>query len=137
MYTESLLNFTKRRGMKALQVLIALMFMAGCETLPSQSDHASGQTRYLCYTYVQAEHVLTLPVPSNNEEVAFVDVWFQGNTLPATYNRKGLTQLWHFDVDGLYVKVDPDNSAQYWDFRGASDDEKRKPEAVFKCQKRA
>ena len=123
--------------MKALVVSIALLLVAGCETLPVQSNHASGQTRYVCYTYdYPGRHVLTLPVPPNNAEIASVDIWFQGNTLPVTYQRQGLTQLWVFDVDGLYVKVDPDNDAQYWDFRGAEEGETRKPDAVFECKKR-
>lgn len=123
--------------MKKLVVLtLTLLFVSGCETLPVQSNHASGQTRYVCYTYdYPAEHVLTLPVPPNNADTGLVDVWFQGNILPALYERQGLTQLWSFEVL-LYVKVDADNDAQYWDFRGAEEGEKRTPEAVFECNRR-
>ena len=81
--------------------------------------------------------MLTLPVPENFAEVAIVEVWFQGNTLSATYLRQGLSQYWAFDDDrDLYVEVDPDNDAQYWDFRGAAEGETRNPEAVFECKRR-
>ena len=124
--------------MKALVISIALLLMAGCETLPLQSNHASDQTRYVCYTYdYPGKHVLTLPVPENFAEVAIVEVWVQCNTLSATYIRKGLSQYWAFDDDrDLYVEVDPDNDAQYWDFSGAAEGETRKPESVFECKKR-
>src|SRR5690606_22773446 len=122
--------------MRLLVFLSAITILGGCETMPLQSNHASDQTRYLCYTYdYPAQHILTLPVPPENTEIAPAAVWFQGNILDAIYTREGLTQLWVFD-ERLYVKVDPDNDAQYWDFRGAEEGEKRTPEAVFECKKR-
>ena len=129
--------------MRSVIVALLLLFIAGCEALPIKSNHASGQPRYLCYTYdYPPEHVLTLPVPTNLLETettgfGFADVWFQGEVLPAKYERTGLSQFWAFDDDAkLYVKVDPDGDAQYWDFRGAAEGEMRKPEAVFECSKR-
>ena len=123
--------------MRLLVFLSAIVYLAGCDTMPPQSHHASDQTRYLCYTYdYPAEHVLTLPVPEENTKTASVEVWFQGNSIDAIYAREGLTQLWVFS-ESLYVKVDPDNNAQYWDFRGAKEGESRKPEAVFECKKRS
>ena len=120
-----------------------LALLAGCEALPIKSNHASGQPRYLCYTYdYPPVHVLTLPIPmdyseSGDIDIWIADVWFQGDVLTATYQRNGLSQFWAFDLDGkLYVKVDPDGDAQYWDFRGASEGEKRTPQAVFECKKR-
>ena len=64
-----------------------------------------------------------------------VDVIFHGEQLEAIYTRSGLTQLWMFE-DSLYIKLDPDLTAGYWDFRGAEEGEERKPEAVFECKKR-
>ncbi|NIV16858.1 MAG: hypothetical protein GWN47_00270 [Woeseiaceae bacterium] len=83
-----------------------------------------------------AKHVLTLPVAPLNAEIAEVEVWFHGDYLTATYIRSGLSQLWVFE-DRLYVKVNPDFDAQYWDFRGAEEGEERRPDAVFECNKRS
>ena len=124
-------------SMKTLTVTVAFCFLVGCESMPIQSDHANERVRYVCYTYdYPAIHVLTLPLPTSDEPtLSFVSVWFQGDLVPAYYERNGLTQLWVFD-DALYVKVDADNDAQYWDFRGAEEGEKRSPEAVFECKRR-
>ena len=123
----------------ALSLLFLLGTAAGCASLPAstgaQPASASDNVRYECYTYVGSKHVLTLPVAPLQSEVGMVTVTFHGERLEATYMRTGLTQLWIFE-DGLYVKVDPDLTAAYMDFRGAEEGETRKPEAVFECRKK-
>jgi hypothetical protein len=123
--------------MKALIISLALLLAVGCETVPMSSGGGDGDNvRYECYTYdYPAQHVLTLPVAPLNSEVGMVDVTFHGDQLDATYVRSGLSQTWFFE-DRLYVKVDPDLDAQYWDFRGADEGEERKPESIFECKKR-
>ena len=108
---------------------------AGKQT--SDARGSGGDARYLCYTYVGSgrEHVLTLPVAPLNSDYGMLAVTFHGERLEATYERTGLTQAWWLD-DSLYIKIDPDLSASYWDFRGAVEGEQRKPEAVFNCKKR-
>ena len=127
--------------MRFLIFLSTIISLAGCETIEtimSEYNYASGQTRYVCSTYdshnYPSRHVLTLPIPPDNSNFTPVDVWFQGNIINAVYRRKGLAQFWVFD-DDLYVRVDADNDAQYWDFQGADEGEKRKPQSVFKCKK--
>ena len=122
--------------MRALVVSIALLLVAGCETVPMSDSGSGSGVRYACYTYdYPAQHVLTLPVAPLNAEVGMVNVTFHGDTLEAIYQRSGLTQLWIFE-DSLYIKVDPDLTAAYMDFRGAEEGETRKPDAVFECKKR-
>lgn len=124
--------------MKALVFSLALLFTVGCETVPMSTggDSSGDNVRYDCYTFdYPAQHVLTLPVAPLNSDVGMVDVIFHGDQLEATYVQSGLSQTWVFE-DHLYVKVDPDLDAQYWDFRGAEEGETRKPEAVFECKKR-
>jgi hypothetical protein len=111
--------------------------MVGCGMTPLQSNHASDQARYLCYTYDDpAQHVLTLPVPGNGAEESPVEIWFQGSILLAIYQPHDLTRRWIFDADGSYVQVDSDKNALYWDFKGANEGEKRKAKSVFKCKAR-
>jgi len=126
--------------MKKLIVLALSLFAAGCASLPvsssaSQSGSTGGNTRYECYTYVGSKHVLTLPVAPLNSDVGMVNVTFHGDQLEAIYQRSGLTQLWIFE-DSLYIKVDPDLTASYMDFRGADEGETRKPDSVFECKKK-
>ena len=124
--------------MKTLVISTALLLAAGCETVPMSSGGGSsgGSVRYECYTYdYPAQHVLTLPVAPLNSDVGMVNVTFHGEQLEAIYQRSGLTQLWIFE-DSLYIKVDPDLTASYMDFRGADEGETRKPDAVFECKKK-
>ena len=123
--------------MKALVVSMALLSAAGCASQGGHSMSSDGDSvRYECYTYdYPAQHVLTLPVAASNSDAGAVTMTFHGEQLLAMYQRSGLTQLWMFE-DGLYVKVDPDLSAAYMDFRGAEEGETRKPDAVFECKKR-
>ena len=123
--------------MKALVASLIILFAVGCETVPMSSGGGNGDNvRYDCYTYdYPAQHVLRLPVAPLNSEVGMVNVTFHGDQLEALYTRSGLTQIWMFE-ESLYIKVDPDLDAQYWDFRGASEGEERKPESVFECKKR-
>ena len=124
--------------MKTLIISMALLLAAGCETVPmSNSGGSSGDSvRYDCYTYdYPAQHVLRLPVAPLNSDVGVVNVTFHGDQLEAIYQRSGLTQLWIFE-ENLYIKVDPDLTAAYMDFRGADEGEKRTPDAVFECKKR-
>ena len=123
------------RLLTALSTLFLLGTAAGCAVQPVEAGDSGGNTRYLCYTYVDSKHVLTLPVAPLQSEVGMVTVTFHGERLEATYIRNGLTQLWVFE-DGLYVKVDPDLTAGYMDFRGAEEGETRKPESVFECRKK-
>lgn len=86
--------------MKALVVLIALLFAAGCASQPvstGQPASVGGFVRYECYTYVGSNHVLTLPVAPLNSEVGTVTVMFHGDPKEATYIRKGLKQIWLFE----------------------------------------
>lgn len=130
--------------MKAIVVSIALSLVVGCALQPVGTDStersgsvasASSAVRYECYTYIDRKHVLTLPVAPLNADRGLVKVSFHGDSMEAVYERAGLTQLWIFE-DSLYVKVDPDLTAAYMDFRGAAEGEKRKPQSVFQCQKK-
>ena len=123
--------------MKTLLISMALLLAAGCETIPMSSGGGNGgSVRYECYTYdYPAQHVLSLPVAPLNSDVGMVNVTFHGDQLEAIYQRSGLTQLWIFE-ENLYIKVDPDLTAAYMDFRGADEGETRKPDAVFECKKR-
>ena len=125
--------------MKTLVVSIVLLFAAGCVTQPvstdSKSVSARDDVRYECYTYVGSNHVLTLPVAPLNSEVGTVTVMFHGDPKEATYVRKGLKQIWIFEKR-VYLELDPDFSAAYYDFTGAQEGEQRKPEGVFKCKKK-
>lgn len=125
--------------LKTHLVSIAVLFASGCATQPvntgSQPVSASGNVRYECYTYVGSNHVLTLPVAPLNSEVGIVTVTFHGDRMEATYVRKGLKQAWLFD-DKMYVELDPDFTAAYYDFTGAKEGKLRKPEAVFECGKK-
>ena len=124
--------------MKALVVSIALLFVAGCETMPmsssdSQSGSTGGNARYECSAFQSSTHVLTLPVPSDGEWV--VNVKLHGDSIEAVYSEVGLMKNWHF-TDEIYIRVKPDMSAQYYDFTSADAGEKRTPEAMFECKKR-
>ena len=124
--------------MKALLVSIALLFAAGCAPQPvstGQPASTGGFVRYECYTYVGSNHVLTLPIPEADPATQLVQITFHGDRIPAIYQRKGLTQLWTLE-DRLYIQLDPDFVARYMNFKGAVEGEQRKPEAVFKCEKR-
>ena len=76
-----------------------------------------------------------MPVAPLNSEVGMVTVTFHGDRMEATYVRKGLTQIWLFEKH-LYVELDPDYTAAYYDFTGAEEGELRKPKAVFECRKK-
>lgn len=126
--------------------VIALLLMTGCESLPesvggsarkggSQSVNTGSEVRYECYTYVGSKHVLTLPVAPLDSPISTVNVTFLGDRIEAIYVRRGLTQSWMFD-DRIFVELDPDLTAAYYDFTGAEQGEQRKPEAVFECKKR-
>ncbi len=125
--------------MKTLVVSIALLCAAGCVTEPvsngSQSVGARDDVRYECYTYVGSNHVLTLPVAPLNSEVGTVTVMFHGDPKEARYVRKGLKQIWFFERN-VYLELNPDFTGAYYDFAGAEEGERRKPEAVFKCTKK-
>ena len=133
---------------KALTVSIALMCAAGCTTQStstassgfkndsSQLESPGRSVRYECYTYVGSRHVLTLPVAPLNSDIAMVTVTFHGDPMEATYLRTGLTQRWVFG-ESVYVELDPDFTAAYYDFTGAEEGEMRKPESVFECKKRS
>ena len=126
------------KSLGMLPVLFLSGAVVGCAGQPAEtgsSTYTGSITRYQCYTYVGSKHVLTLPVAPLNSDVGMVTVTFHGDGLDAIYQRSGLTQLWIFE-DGLYIKLDPDLSAAYMDFRGAEEGEMRKPEAVFECKKR-
>jgi len=119
--------------MKALIVSIALLFAAGCA---SQSVNTGGLVRYECYTYVDSNHVLTLPIPETTDIAAqLVQITLHGDRIPAVYQRDGLTQLWILE-ENLYIQVGADFVARYMNFRGAEEGERRKAEAVFECKKR-
>jgi hypothetical protein len=77
-----------------------------------------------------------LPVAPFNSEVGTVTVTFHGDPKEATYVRKGLKQIWVFE-ERIYLELNPDFTAAYYDFNGAEEGERRKPEAVFKCTKRS
>jgi hypothetical protein len=117
--------------MKALIVSIALLFAAGCAM---QSVSIGGPVRYECYTHVDSNHVLTLPIPETDAATQHVEITFQGVRIPTIYQRDGLTQLWILE-DSLYIQVDPDFDASYMDFRDAEEGERRAPEARFECKK--
>ena len=124
--------------MKALVVSIALLFVAGCETMPmrssdSQSGSTGGNARYECSAFQSSTHVLTLPVPSEGEWV--VNVMLHGDSIEAVYSEVGLMKNWHF-TDDIFIRVEPDMSANYYDFTSADAGEKRTPEAMFECKKR-
>jgi len=124
--------------LKALVVSIALLFVAGCASLPvsssaSQSGSTGGNTRYECSAYQSGTHVLTLPVPSDGETL--VSVKLHGDSIEAIYSEVGLMKIWSF-TDKIYIRVKPDMSAQYYDFTSADDGEQRTPEAMFECKKR-
>jgi hypothetical protein len=122
--------------MKPLVGSIAPLFAAGCASQPANTDvDADGFVRYECYTYVGRNHVLTLPIPEADATTPFVQITFQGERIPAIYQRDGLTQLWILE-DSLYIQVGPDFVARYMNFRGAEEGERRKAEAVFECRKR-
>lgn len=122
--------------MKALVGSIALLFTAGCASQPVSTDtHADGFVRYECYTFVDSNHVLTLPIPEADAATPLVQITFQGERIPAIYRRDGLTQLWILE-DSLYIQVDPDFVARYMNFRGAEEGERRKADAVLECRKR-
>ena len=72
--------------MKALVISIALLFAAGCATQHMSTDQpvSTGDiVRYMCYTYADSKHVLTLPIPETDADPPLVDIIFQGNFLPA------------------------------------------------------
>ena len=118
--------------MKALIVSIPLLFAAGCAMQPVSTV---GSVRYECYTEFDKKHVLTLSVPEMAAEAPHVYITFHGNSIPTTYLRNGLTQLWVLE-DSLYIQLDPDFDASYMDFRDAEEGERRSPEAKFECEKR-
>jgi len=130
--------------MKALVVSIALLLVAGCASQPPSKDQPAnkdqpvstgGHVRYECYTYVGSIHVLTLPIPEADAGSPRVQITFHGDRIPAIYRREGLTQLWLLEED-LYIQVNPEFVASYFNFKGAEAEERRKPEAVLKCEKR-
>ena len=103
-------------------VVILVLFVAGCETVPmSSSDSQSSR------------HVLTLPVPSDS--VPLVIVTLHGDAIEAVYSEVGLMKNWYF-TDDIFIRVKPDMSAQYYDFTGADAGEERMPQAMFECRKR-
>ena len=119
-------------------VVILVLFVAGCETVPmSSSDSQSGRTggnpRYECSAFQSSRHVLTLPVPSDS--VPLVIVTLHGDAIEAVYSEVGLMKNWYF-TDDIFIRVKPDMSAQYYDFTGADAGEERMPQAMFECRKR-
>jgi hypothetical protein len=124
--------------MKAPVVAIAFLFVAGCASQPvntGQRASTGSLVRYECFTYVGSNHVLTLPIPESDAATPLVQITLHGDRIPAIYQRQGLTQLWSLD-ESLYIQLDPDLVARYMNFKGAEQGEKRKAEAVFKCEKR-
>jgi len=118
---------------KAISLMMAALIFA----VVANDAHAGKGTRYECRTYVGSKLVLTLPVLKINGTVI---VTFHGTKIAAYYKRLGLNQLWNFDFDdpntSHYVQLSPDLTAGYYDFTGAEEGEKRKPESVFECTKR-
>lgn len=129
--------------MSRLFALPFLVVVAGCALQPvttnqpkttSQPVSTDSFVRYECYTYVGSNHVLTLPIPGADADDPVVDVTFHGDPIGAVYVRRGLTQVWLFE-EQIYLELDPDYSAAYYDFTGAEEGERRSPESVFQCER--
>lgn len=100
-------------------LLAALLFVTGCASQPASTMDDTG---YEYYTFVGANHALTLPVAPHGADAGEVRITFHGDRLRAVHFRKGERQIWALN-EHVYVALNPDFTAAYYDFTDAAEGE--------------